>query len=513
VRTKKSKLIFLIISLGLAFCANQDHFPKKELIIGIEASPSILDPRLARDAYAVQIIPLIFPGLFTIGKDLAPEPNLVSEYKMPNDTTYIFRLKAGYYFPDGKELKAKDVRATLESLSHPDMANSPYSELSERIKNIAEIDQRTLKIELKEPYAPFLVELNLGILPLELAHQALPLKPESLMGAGAYQVQEFEPGAKLVLIKNPYYQISKPYLEKIIFRILPDDTTRVLSLEKGEIQILTNPIPVDELSRLKAHPRLKVLERPGLNYTYLGFNLRDPILSKLEVRKAIAYSINRKELIDCLLKSTVLEANSLLSPKHWAYEPEVIKYDYNPELAKKLLDQAGLQDPDGDGPKPRFKLLYKTSQVQQRIWLAEAIAHQLAKVGIEVEVRSLEWGTLFSDIQAGNFQIYTLTWTGVVEPDIFYTIFHSQSLPPKGANRGAYSNPKLDQILEQARKTHNFSERKALYSQAQKILSQDLPYISLWHSIDLVAQDKKLLGFEPAVGGEWTGLIYAEWEQ
>jgi len=513
VGEKRSRLWVLIIFLALAFCSNQDHSQKKEIIIGIEASPSILDPRLARDAYAVQINPLIFPGLFTISQSLGPEPNLVSEYKMLNDKTYIFSLKDGYYFPDGAELKAKDVRATLESLAHPDMANSPYSELSERIKKIEEIDQTTLKIELNEPYAPFLVELNLGILPRELANQPLPLKPESLIGAGAYQIKEFEPGEKLVLVKNPYYQISKPYLEKIIFKILPDDTTRILSLEKGEVQILTNPIPVDELFQLKANPRLKVLERPGLNYTYLGFNLRDPILSKLEVRKAIAHSINRKELIECLLKNTVREADSLLPENHWAYEPNLDEYDYNPELAKKLLDRAGLQDPDGEGPKSRFKLLYKTSQVQQRIWIAEAIAEQLRRVGIEVEVRSLEWGTLFSDIQAGNFQIYSMTWTGIIEPDIFYTIFHSQSLPPKGANRGAYSNPQLDQILEDARKTHNLSERKALYAQAQKILSQELPYISLWRSIDIVAQDKKLLGFEPAVGGEWIGLISSEWEQ
>jgi len=508
------KRVWLAIAVaGFLSCSRERLAPEpREIVVGLEASPSTLDPRLARDAYALQIMPLVFPGLFETGENLEPEPNLVSGYEQMDERTYLFQLKPGMRFANGRELGSADVKATIESLKQPGL-NSPYAELADRIQAIEILDRFRLKIELTEPFAPILVQLNLGILPAELAGKSSSLKTEELYGAGPFQVESFEPGAKLSLRQNPYFRGARPYFERIEFRIIPEDTTRLLSLEKGEIQILQNPIPVDELKRLKADPRLTVSEQLGINYTYLGFNFRDPILSSLPVRQAIAHSLNRGQLINCLLKGTVTKAESLISPRHWAYEPEVAAYDYHPDLAMTLLDQAGFPDPDGIGPKPRFKLIYKTSQNQQRIWIAQAIADQLGKVGIDVEVRSLEWGTLFADIQAGNFQIYTLTWVGVVEPDIYYTAFHSQSLPPKGANRGRYQNPGLDQLLDQARTNPSRPERKVFYSRVQKILAQDLPYVSLWYSNNLVVSDQRLLGFELGPGGEWTGLARARWRE
>jgi len=507
---KRQGIIFLIFLLFVSCEARRDYFKKKEIVVGIEASPSTLDPRLARDAYAVQILPLVFPGLFTIGDNLEPVPELVESYQQLDELTYQFKLKSGIRFASGKILTSQDVKATLESLLLPGL-NSPYLDLARKIQEIKILDERNFQIKLKQAYAPILVELGIGILPRELAEKT-SLEPDQLYGAGAYQIAEFIPGSKVVLVPNSYYP-QRPYFEKIIFKIIPEDTTRLLSLEKGEVQLLQSPIPPDELPRLKENPELKLWMRPGINYSYLGFNLRDPILSNLLVRKAIAYAINREEIIHCLLKDTVFKADTLLSPRHWAYESEVEKYSYQPERAKELLDRAGYPDPDGDGPLPRFRLVYKTSQNQVRLWIAQAIAQQLGKVGIKVEVRSLEWGTLFSDIQAGNFQIYTLTWVGVVEPDIYYTIFHSRSLPPNGANRGGYFNPELDRLLEQARRTTERKERRQIYSQVQKIISQDLPYISLWYSMDIVVCRRELAGFHLGPGGEWTGLIQSRWEQ
>ncbi len=503
--------LLMIVLPVLAACSRERLAPRPfEITAGIEASPSTLDPRLARDAYAVQMLPLVFPGLFEIGDNLEPRPNLVAEYEQADDRTFIFKLKPGIKFANGKTLVSSDVKATLESLRLPEL-NSPYSELGDRIEGIEILDPLTLKLKLKEPFAPILVMLNLGILPAELATKSSPLEVSELIGAGPYQVEAFEPGNRVALKPNPFYAGAKPYFQRIEFRIIPEDTTRLLSLEKGEIQILQNPIPADELPRLKKNPELRLTEQPGISYTYLGFNFRDPILKDLRVREAIAHAINRDQLIGCLLQGSALKADSLLSPRHWAFEPDVTMYDYDPALAKKMLDQTGLPDPDGDGPRPRFKLLYKTSQNQQRLWIAQAIADELGKVGIEVEVRSLEFGTLFSDIQAGNFSIYTLTWVGVVEPDIYYNIFHSASVPPKGANRGRYSNPALDQILDQARASMSRDERKALYAQVQKTVSHDLPYVSLWYTNDLSVSDQRLEGFALGPGGEWTGLAKARW--
>lgn len=509
---EERRKIFYLLAFWLLFgsCAKQDKTRLgPEITVGIEASPSSLDPRLARDAYAIQIMPLVFPGLFRIGADLEPEPDLADFFEQTDALTFVFHLRQGMKFSNGQELTSEDVKATLESLNAPGL-NSPYLELAERIRKIEVLDRASLRLELKEPYAPLLVELNLGIIPAEQARKS-GLRPEELSGAGAYRILRWVPGTELVLTRNEFRSGSKPYFERIVFRIIPEDLTRLMSLEKGEIQLLQSPIPVDELGRLKRHAGLAVKERPGLNYSYMGFNLRDPILSKRQVREAIAHALNRDELIHCLLKDSAVKVDTLLSPRHWAYEPLVKSYDYDPVLARKLLDEAGYPDPDGDGPGHRFKLSYKTSQNVQRLWIAQAIARELDAVGIEVEVRSLEWGTLFSDIQAGNFQIYTMSWVGVVEPDIFYTIFHSQSLPPQGANRGFYANPEIDALVAAGRMTQDRGARRIIYSRVQKILSEDLPYVSLWNSLDITVSDKRLLGFELGPAGEWSTLQEARW--
>ena len=484
---------------------------KPEITVGIEASPSMLDPRLVRDAVADNILPLVFRGLFKIGDNLEPTPDLVEKFEQPDARTYVFHLRPGIKFANGRELTTEDVKATLESLQSPDI-NSRYAEVVGHIIKMEVLDKYSLRVELKEPFAPLLVLMNVGILPAETAKK-MSLQTSELFGAGPYKFAKWVPGSEIVLERNPYYSGARPYFEKIVFRIIPEDTTRLLSLEKGEIQIVQNPIPPDELPRLKSNPRFLVRERQGINYSYMGFNLRDPVLGKPLVRQALAYAINRDEIINCLLKGTVAKADTLLSPQNWAFEPEVEKYDYDIEKAKALLDQAGYPDPDGAGPLPRFKLSYKTSQNVQRLWIAQAIGYQFGKIGIDVEVRSLEWGTVFADIQAGNFQLYTLTWTGVTDPDLYYTIFHSQSLPPKGSNRSGYSNPEIDRLVTGARIVPDREERKKLYSRVQKIVSRELPYVSLWYSKDCVVSDQRLAGFKPGIGGDWIGLAGARWKQ
>jgi len=509
---KTIQIILAAILLGnFASCEQKTGgAPKPEITVGIKASPSTLDPRVARDSYAVNILTLVFPGLFTIGDNLEPTPDLVEKFEQPDARTYVFHLRPGVKFAGGRELTTEDVKATLESLKAPDI-NSRFAEFVDHIDKIEILDRLSLRMELKEPFAPFLVGLSFGILPASVAKKS-SLSTSELYGAGPYKIVKWVPGAEVELSRNPDYSGPAPYFEKIKFRIIPEDITLLMSLEKGEVQ-LAGSITPDELPRLKSNPRLLVRERQGINYSYMGFNLRDPVLSKPLVRKALAYAINRDEIINCLLKGTVVKADTLLSPQNWAFEPDVEKYDHDIEKAKTLLDQAGYPDPDGAGPLPRFRLSYKTSQDVQRLWIAQAIGYQFGKIGIDVEVRSLEWGTVFADIQAGNFQLYTLTWTGVIEPDQYYTIFHSQSLPPKGSNRGRYSNPEIDRLVTEARIVPDRAERRKLYSRVQKIVAQDLPYISLWYSKDYVVSDKRLAGFTPGMGGDWIGLAGARWQE
>ncbi len=505
-------LMLLALSIVTASCKQRvsNYEPPAVVVVGLEGNPTSLDPRLARDAYSTRILHLLFHGLMRLNDRAELVPDLALRVEQPEELTYDFILRDDVFFTGGRRATAHDVEYTLNSLADPEL-RSPKRFLLDRIESIEVLSDDVIRIVLKEPYAPFLAELTLGIVPEDIAQERGAEFSRSPVGSGPYMLESWEQGGELSLSLNTDYQGSIPKIDRIVFRVIPDDVTRVLALERGEIHLLQNSVPPDDVPLVKNNPRLEVITRPGINYSYLGFNLEDPILSNREVREAIALAIDREPIIHCMLHDTVQEASGLLAPSNWAHETDVETYAYDPDRARNLLDKAGYTDPDGDGPEPRFSLLYKTSQNKTRRWIAEAIAYQLKDVGIKVDVRSYEWGTLFADITSGNFQIYTLTWVGITEPDIYYSVFHSANLPPTGANRGRYKNPEIDKLTERGRTVTDMAERKAIYSKVQKILAHELPYVSLWYSSDVVAMDKRLEGFEIFPGGDFRSLAGANW--
>jgi peptide/nickel transport system substrate-binding protein len=171
-----------------------------------------------------------------------------------------------------------------------------------------------------------------------------------------------------------------------------------------------------------------------------------------------------------------------------------------------LLDEAGFPDPDGDGPRPRFRLSFKTTNIDLRRRIAEALKEQLLRVGIELELRSYEWGTFFGDVKNGNFHLYSLAWVGIEDPDIYYQIFHSSSMPPNGDNRGRYNNPEIDRLLTQGRATVKRSERQLIYREVQRLLAEDLPYVPLWWWKNVVVKKPSVRGFVPYPDGELISL-------
>jgi peptide/nickel transport system substrate-binding protein len=244
----------------------------------------------------------------------------------------------------------------------------------------------------------------------------------------------------------------------------------------------------------------------GTTFQYIGINLTHPILKHQKVRHALAHAIDRESVIRHLIKNLGTPASGLLSPLNWAYESTVGQWPHDPEKARRLLDEAGFPDPDGYGPQPRFKLSFKTTNIDLRRRIAEAFKEQLQQVGIELEIRTYEWGTFFSDIKKGNFHLYALAWVGIQDPDIYYQIFHSSSVPPNGDNRGHYSNAGLDRLLEKGRTTTDITERKHIYGEVQRILAADLPYIPLWWWKNVIVKTSSLEGFVPYPDGDFTSL-------
>jgi peptide/nickel transport system substrate-binding protein len=476
--------------------------PPDTLVVGIEASPATLDPRLAADAYSAKISQLIHNGLFRLDERLQLQPDLLEKYEEVSPTEYRFHLRPGVVFHDGSVFDADDVKYTIESVRDPALA-SPFKGTMDKIDQVTVEDPLTLDVKLKEPFSPFLSALTMGVIPAE---------GDATIGTGPFRLESFKPAEGVGLVRNDRYFRDPAKMKKVLFRVIPDDNLRVLELKNRRVDVLQNSVPPLLLPALKDDPNLVLETTEGINMTYLGMNLREGPLKKADVREAIVRALDVPALIEYRMAKLARPATGLLAPVHWAYEPDVLTYAYDPAKAKQLLDQAGYTDPDSAGPKPRFTLTYKTSTKKDRIGLARLIARYLKDVGIEVEVIPYDWGVFFSDVNKGNFQIYSLTWVGVTEPDMFYNVFNSAMKPPAGANRGGYENRAIDELTEEGRKTDDPARRKEIYSEVQKVLSQDLPIIPLWYedNVAVFGRNVKGLRLRPNASFEWASEVTKE---
>jgi peptide/nickel transport system substrate-binding protein len=224
--------------------------------------------------------------------------------------------------------------------------------------------------------------------------------------------------------------------------------------------------------------------------------MRDPVVSDRRIRHAIGYATNRGAIVKYLRRDLANLATGLLPPQAWAYDADVFQFTYDPAKAKQLLDEAGYRDPDGDGPLPRLRLSLKISTNEEVRLQSTVIQQDLRRVGIDLDLRSYEFATVFADILKGNFQIMSLQWVGgaVIDPDILRRVFHSSQVPPSGFNRGYYRNADVDQLLDRAGAALDEPERKALYTAAQRIIAADAVYIPIWNRVNVAVAQKNLAG-------------------
>lgn len=501
---------FLVFAVALALLTGgcKRKAAPDTLVLAEESAASDFDPRMALDAYSSRVINLLYAGLVSQNARAELVPDLAQAWSNPDARTYVFTLREGLTFHDGRPLTADDVVYTYTSILDPAFASAKADQFRD-VEHVRALDARTVEFRLKQPFSPFLQSLTTGIVP-KGAGPELSRRP---IGAGPFKLVDFDPGARVTLGAFERYHGGRPKIRRLVIKTVPNDTTRILELRKGSVQLLVNSVPPDALAKLRAEPALQLIEQPGLNVSYLGFNLADPVLRHVAVRRAIARAVDREMIIRHLLGGGAVTTATVLSPLLWAHAPTLPVEPFDPASARRLLDEAGYRDPDGAGPLPRFKITYKTSTNPLRRRVAEAIGEQLRVVGIGVEVRSFEFATFFDDIKKGNFQLYSLVWVGIVEPDALYNMFHSASMPPAGANRGRYANPRIDELLERGRRILDLTERRAIYVEAQRALAEDLPYVTLWVQNDVAVASRRLKGFTLYPGGDYTGLIHAWVEQ
>jgi peptide/nickel transport system substrate-binding protein len=314
----------------------------------------------------------------------------------------------------------------------------------------------------------------------------------------------------VIIERNDDYWGERARLARVRFAVVPDATTEALELRKGSGDVAINSLTPDTVYTLAQDPNLAVEHSAGTRLAYLAFNVRDPILKDARVRQAIAYAIDRRPMIEYLWRGEAQPARSVLPVQSWAYNGGVPAYDHDLVKANQLLDAAGYPAVNG----VRFHLTMKTSTDENTRLMVAVMQQQLREAGIALDIRSFEFATFFADVQHGAFQMYGLRWIGGNEdPDIFEYAFHSSKFPPNGANRGYYSNPRLDGLIDRARQAIDPNVRKPLYAEVQSILSADMPYINLWYLDNVLVHTNRVHGIELGPAGNYEFLRTAELAQ
>lgn len=490
------------------------------IIEGSIGDASNLLPPLATDSASFSIIGLVYNGLVKYDADLNLVGDLAESWEISGDCkTIIFHLKKGVKWHDGVEFTAEDVEFGYRAIID-EKTPTPYASSFDEVKEVKVIDRYTLKIIYKKPFAPGLSSWgSLVVLPKHLLEgkditkSELTRKP---IGTGPYVFKEWVPGQKILLEANKnYFEKGRPYIQRYIYRIIPDQSTMFLELRAGNLDF-SGLTPLQfrrqtDTSYFKNN--FKKYNYLSMSYTYLGYNLKNGLFSDKRVRQAISYAINKKEIINGVLLGLGKEVTGPYKPDTWVHNPDVKQYEYNPEVAKGLLRDAGFEDTDGDGildkDKKPFEFTVITNQGnEQRIKTAELIQKNLKDIGIRMRIRVLEWTAFLDTIDRRDFEAVILGWSLDPDPDQ-YDIWHSSKTGPKEFNFISYKNPEVDKLLVNGRNTCIKRDRKKYYFKLQEILAEDQPYTFLYFPEALPIVHARFYGIKPAPAG--IGYNFVDW--
>jgi peptide/nickel transport system substrate-binding protein len=476
------------------------------LVMIIESSPTNLDPRVGLDAQSARIDALIFDDLLQRDEHLNVTPSLAERWEIPDPLTYIFHLRSDVTFHDGRPLTSRDVKWTFDSLLESKV-RSTKAGTYRIVDHIDAPDAETVVFHLKEPSSTLLWNLSDGVIGI-VPYGSTDEMTDHPIGSGPFRFVSAETDKEVILQRNDAYWGEKPHLGRVRFVIVPDANTQALELRKGSADLTINsPMPPDTVLALERDPALTVQRGPGTRLAYLAFNLRDPILKDVRVRQAIAYALDRRPMIEYLWRNQVRAADSVLPRQSWAYDDDGPRYDFDPAKARQLLDAAGYPDVNG----VRFHITMKTSTDENTRLMVAVMQQQLRGVGIVLDIRTFEFATFFSDVTHGAFQLYGLRWIGANEdPDIFEYAFATAKFSPNGANRSFYSNPHLDDLINRGRRETDQNARKQIYSEVQRILATDLPYINLWYLDNVLVHSKRVKNVTLNPPGNYDFLKTAE---
>ena len=491
--------------------------PGDAFILGSIGEPSNLIPLLSTDSASHDVSGYVFNGLVKYDRDLNLVGDLAESWvTSPDGLVITFSLRRGVKWHDGAEFTARDVLYTYRVTVDP-ATPTAYAEDFKQVKSVEAPDPHTVRVTYKQTFAPALASWGVAILPSHLLEgkdimkSPLSRKP---VGTGPYILKEWVAGQKLVLEAFNEYFEGAPFISRLIYRIIPDSSTMYMEMKAGGIDMMgLSPVQfARQTDTQQFKSRFNKFRYPAFSYTYLGYNLRNPLFTDKRVRQALTSAISKDEIIQGVLLGMGQVAKGPYKPGTWAWNPTVKDYDYNPQRAAQLLAEAGWtkKNSEGilvkDGRPFRFTILTNQGN-EQRLKAAQIIQQRLKAVGIDVRIRVIEWASFITNfIDKRNFEAVLLGWTLGQDPDIF-DVWHSSKTGAKELNFIGYRNKEVDRLIEEGRGTFDQEARKRCYWRIQQILAEDQPYTFLFVPDALPAVSARFRGIDPGPIGLMHNFI------
>jgi peptide/nickel transport system substrate-binding protein len=501
---KRLAAAFLLTS-SLALTACHDRPDRDTVVIDIESSPTNLDIRIGSDAQAEHIGALLFDSIVRKDEHYNLQPAIATAWEWRDPLTLALHIRDGVHFHDGKLLDASDVAWSIDSMHNGAITTSKAGNFAS-VDHVDVADAHTCVVHLKKPDASLLFNMS-DELSAVVEKGAGKTMGEHPIGTGPFRFVSEEQDKEVVLERNPTYWGGAPTIPRVRFAIVPDAITRALELQKGSADAASNALTGDTVAAMANDPNLVVESKPGSIVNYMTFNATDPLLKDKRVRQAFAYALDRPAITKALLHGQAEIQDTLLPLGHWAApatSDPITRYSHNVAKAKELLEAAGYH---ADAKGVRIHLTLKSSTDDTMRLLAAVAQQQVREAGIELTLRQNEFGTFYSDVTKGAFQIYVLRWVGSNEdPDIFRYAYSSAMMPPKGSNRGHYSNAQVDALIAQGSGEVEQAKRRETYLQLQRMLADEEPTLVLWSPDNVVVHTKRLHGVVPASAGSFGWL-------
>lgn len=509
-------LFFILPALSLP--AEEEPLPSGDSLVNTSLGDArTLIPFLADDSASSDICSLIFNGLTKYDRNLNLVGDLAQDWEVsPDKLTITFHLRPGVYWQDGKPFTAEDVKFTFEAILDPRNA-CPYIGSYQDIEEISVLDPLTVTFRYRQPYAPALHKLGMGLIPRHLL-QGVDIRESNFKreptGNGRFLFGEWRTDEFVILNVNPDYFEGRPYLKRYVVRVIPDQAVQYLELITEGIDIMgLTPYQYKFRTETKDFKeKCRKYKYRGGGYAFIGYNLLDPLFQDVRVRRALGMVVNKKQIIEGILLGLAEPVTGPFWKRTWAYNEKVPDLPYDPDQAKELLQECGWKDTDGDGILDKdgqpftFKLITNQGN-KQREDIAIIVQRQWSEIGIEVDVQIIAWPTFLSEfIDKKKFQAVILGWTATVDPDC-YNVWHSESSRPGGLNFISYKNPEVDDLIIRGRQIFEQKERQKVYHRIHEILARDQPYTFLYTPFSLVAVNRRIRGIEPAPSGIIWNLI------